>query len=174
MLGAALLFGVGSAQAAPTTAFWRAMDGSGSISATDFTTQVNGYVSALNTFFTNNSGAYGQVAIGGNIFGSKVIQFFALDVIDNAGDLLALTTAISNLNTDGPDAGTAPDRGGVNTGGTAIGDVIVAATTALTAFQTAQAMNLRLVIDVTTDGANNTGLNAVTRRTTPQRPAWMP
>ena len=153
---AALAFGVAGASAAPTTALWLSMDGSGSISGGDFTTQINGYVAALNGFFAGHPTAYGQVAIGGNIFGADVSTFFALDTIDNAGDLLALTTAIGGLN---------PGRGGIDTGATAIGDAINAGAAALLAFEVAQAVDLRLVIDVTTDGQNNTGANPFTAST---------
>jgi len=90
---AALAAGMGSAHAVPTTALYLSMDGSGSISAGDFATQINGYVSALNTFFGANPSAYGQVAIGGNIFGANVSQFFAIDTIDNAADLALLGDA---------------------------------------------------------------------------------
>lgn len=146
----AMVAGIGSAQAVPTTALYLAMDGSGSITTTDFTTQVNAYTSALNNFFTSNPTAFGQVAIGGSVFGATIFQFSALNTIDNAGDLAALTGAISALD---------PGRGGINTGATAIGNAIQAAANALVAFETAQGGGLRLVIDVTTDGLNNTGLD---------------
>ncbi|MBY0332850.1 MAG: DUF1194 domain-containing protein [Acetobacteraceae bacterium] len=150
---AALAFGAVGAEAAPTTALYLAMDGSGSISGADFTTQIGGYVSALNSFYAANPGAFGQVAIGGNIFGANVSQFAALTTINNAGDLAALTAAISALD---------PGRGGINTGATAIGDAVNVATAALVAFEASQGVNLKLVIDVTTDGQNNAGANPVT------------
>lgn len=143
---AALAFGATSASAVPTTALWLAMDGSGSISNFNFNTQITGYVAALNNFFTTFPTAFGQVAIGGNIFGADVQQFFALETIDNLGELSSLTTAISNLN---------PGRGGIDTSGTAIGAAINAGSSALLAFETANGGNLSLVIDVTTDGFNN-------------------
>jgi hypothetical protein len=150
-----LAFAAPKADAALTTALYLSMDGSGSISNSDFATQINGYVSALNTFFAANPAVFGQVAIGGNIFGENVIQFAPLTVITDAAALATLTTAISNLN---------PGRGGVQTGGTAIGDAVTVATNALIAFQTAQGpgTNLKLLIDVTTDGQNNEGLSPVT------------
>lgn len=151
-----LAFGAANVNAAPTTALWLAMDGSGSISGPDFTTQINGYVAALNGFFAAHPSAFGQVAIGGNIFGGNLSTFFALDTIDNAGDLGALTAAIAALD---------PGRGGINTGATAIGDAINAAATALLTFEAAQGVDLRLVIDVTTDGQNNTGANPATAST---------
>lgn len=153
VFGAALLLGIGSAQAAPTTALYLSMDGSGSIDAGEFTQQVNSYVNALNAFFGANPGAFGTVAIGGNIFGGTVAQFFPLTSIDDAADLAALTGAIAGLN---------PGRGGIATGSTAIGAAVNAATAALTAFATANASINKLLIDVTTDGANNQPPDPVT------------
>jgi len=149
----AMVAGIGSAQAVPTTALYLAMDGSGSISAADFTTQVNAYTSALNGFFASNPAAFGQVAIGGSVFGGSIFQFSALNTIDDAADLAALTAAITALN---------PARGGINTGSTAIGTAIQAAANALVAFETAQGGGLKLLIDVTTDGQNNQGIDPAT------------
>lgn len=146
-------FAVVPAQAAPTVALYLAMDGSGSISASNFTTQINGYVNALNSVFAANPGFYGNVAIGGSIFGANVSQFFGITTITNATVLGQLTTAIAALN---------PGRGGINTGATAIGDAVNAASTALLAFEAAQQTPMRLLIDVTTDGVNNTGANPTT------------
>jgi hypothetical protein len=153
LLGSLLVFGFGTAQAAPTTALWLAMDGSGSISSTDHTTQVSGYVSALNTFFTNNPTAFGTVAIGGNIFGENLFQFSPLTTINVQADLDALTAAIAALD---------PGRGGILTGATSIGDAINAGTAALTAFETLNPTVTRMLIDVTTDGFNNNGANPTT------------
>jgi hypothetical protein len=153
---AALAFGAAGASAAPTTALWLAMDGSGSISSGDFTTQISGYVAALNGFFASTPTAYGKVAIGGNIFGANLSTFAALSTIEDAADLALLTTAIAALD---------PGRGGISTGATAIGDAVNAGTSALLAFEAAQQVNLRLVIDVTTDGSNNTGANPATAAT---------
>lgn len=153
LLGTVLVFGAGAVQAAPTTALWLAMDGSGSISGADHTTQVSGYVSALNTFFTNNPSAFGTVAIGGNIFGFDLFQFSPLTTINVQADLDALTAAIAALD---------PGRGGINTGATSIGDAINAGTAALTAFQTLNPTVTRMLIDVTTDGSNNNGADPVT------------
>lgn len=154
------VFGAPKAEAAVTTALYLSMDGSGSISTSDFTTQINGYVSALNTFFSNNPTVYGQVAIGGAVFGGNVIEFAPLTVITDSTALATLTTAITNLD----NFPTFPFRGGVNTGATGIGNAVTAATNALIAFQTAQGpgTNLKLLIDVTTDGQNNTGTPAGT------------
>jgi hypothetical protein len=152
LLGATMLAGVSIAQAAPTTALYLSMDGSGSITDADFTTQVTAYTTALNAFFLANPSAYGKVAIGGNIFGADVIEFAPVTTIDNAGDLATLVATITALD---------PGRGGVDTFQTALGDAVAAAAAALLAFETAQMIDLKLIIDVTTDGSNNTGQSPV-------------
>ena len=149
----AMVAGIGSAQAVPTTALYLVMDGSGSITDPNFTTQVNAYTSALNGFFAGNPTAFGQVAIGGSVFGGNVVQFSALNTIEDAADLAALTSAISGLD---------PARGGVDQNSTGIGNAIQAAANALVDFETAQGGGLKLLIDVTTDGQNNIGLNPAT------------
>lgn len=155
--GLVISMAAGAAQAAPTTALYLAMDGSGSISNSNFTLQINGYVSALNSFFASNPDAYGTVAIGGNIFGRGVSEFFELRAINDATDLAALTGAISGLN---------PGRGGINTGYTAIGDAVTQAAQHLTAYEATIGTDLKLLIDVTTDGSNNFGTNPITASAT--------
>jgi len=152
-LAATVAMGVSAAQAAPTTALYLTMDGSGSITGADFTTQVNGYVSALNAFFAANPGAYGAVAIGGGIFGGDFSEFFGVTEITDATVLGNLTSAISALD---------PGRGGIDTGATAIGDAITLSAASLTAYEAFLGSDLKLIIDVTTDGANNQGSDPVT------------
>ncbi len=147
-VAATIALGAGTAQATPTTALYLVMDGSGSISNSDFTTQVNGYVNALTTFFAAHPAAYGEVAIGGNIFGQNVSQFFPLTTIDSATELAALNAAIAALN---------PGRGGISTGATATYAAVNSAANALLAFEGDVEQNLKLVIDVTTDGGWNYG-----------------
>ena len=148
LAGLLLCLGFSGANAVPQTALYLAMDGSGSISNSDFTTQISGYVGALNNVFTNNPSFYGQVAIGVSIFGRDVQQFFAVQTINNAGDLASLSAAISALD---------PGRGTIDTSATAIGAAINGAASALTAFEASfvPGVDLNLVIDVTTDGENN-------------------
>lgn len=142
-----------TAQAAPTTGLFLTMDGSGSISPTNFTLQVDAYVSSLNTIFTADPSLYGTIAIGGGIFGADYAEYFAVQTIEDAADLMDLTDAIAALD---------PGRGGINTGATAIGDAVTESAAALLAFETAAGIDLRLLIDVTTDGSNNTGTNPTT------------
>lgn len=148
LAAAALSLGMASAQATPTVALYLAMDGSGSISGAQFSQQVTSYTNALNGVFADVPGLYGQVAIGGGIFGADFYEFSAVQTITSATELSALTTAIANLD---------PGRGGINTGATAIGNAITTSATALTAFETGLGSDIRLLIDVTTDGANNLG-----------------
>jgi hypothetical protein len=149
----ALVLGAGNAKAVPTVGLYLAMDGSGSISNSDFTTQINAYTAALNAVFTANPSLYGQVGIGGSIFGGSITEFFPVTTIGTPADLAALVAAISGLN---------PGRGGINTNSTAIGDALTAGSNALLAYETSIGSNLKLLIDVTTDGQNNAGSNPVT------------
>lgn len=151
--GAVLLFGAAMASAAPTTGLYLTMDGSGSISTANFTTQVNAYSNALTSFFASNPSAYGQVAIGGGIFGGTFSEFFPVTDISNSTVLGNLTSAILGLD---------PGRGGINTGSTAIGNAITASANSLQAYETGLGTDLKLIIDVTTDGANNSGSNPAT------------
>lgn len=151
-LGAAMTLS-GNASAVPATALYLTMDGSGSISTADFTLQINGYINALNAVFTATPSLYGQVAIGGGIFGANFSQFFAVTEITNSTVLGSLTTALAGLD---------PSRGGISTGATAIGDAITASALALTGYETSLGANIELLIDVTTDGQNNLGSNPAT------------
>lgn len=123
------------------------IDGSGSITAADFLLQQQGYINSLNDIYTANPGLYGQNAIGVWQFSSTVQQEFALTVINNAADLLLLTTAIGNMIQIGTN--------------TAIGDAITTAAAAIAALNFAT----REIIDVSTDGASNTGEDPVTAAT---------
>lgn len=153
---AALMISIGTAQAAPTTALYLVMDGSGSINSTDFTLQVGGYISALNGFFAAHPTAFGKVAIGSSIFGENIAEVFAVQTITDSTVLGNLTSAIAALD---------PGRAGIFTGATSIGDAVTAATNALTAFETGEGVDLRLLIDVTTDGQNNNGSDPATAAT---------
>ncbi|MCM8594779.1 DUF1194 domain-containing protein [Accumulibacter sp.] len=150
----ALACGMTVAQAQPNTALYLTMDGSGSISVADFTTQITSYVNALNNVFTANPSLYGQVAIGGGIFGANFYEFFLPTAITNSTILGNLTTAISSLD---------PGRAGIDTTGTAIGDAVTASALSLVAYKNSQGENtMELVIDVTTDGQNNVGADPAT------------
>ena len=147
---AALVLGAAAAQSAPTVALYLTMDASGSIDSTEMSQQKTSYVNALNLLFTSDPTLYGKVAIGGGIFGVDFSQFYVTQTINNAVDLLNLTNAISGL------ADTIASRG-INTSGTAIGSAITSSSTFLVAYETALGDDIKLIIDVTTDGQNNAG-----------------
>ncbi|CAD5374130.1 VWFA domain-containing protein [Rubrivivax sp. A210] len=149
---AALVLGAASAQAAPTVALYLTMDASGSIDATEMSQQKSSYVNALNALFTADPSLFGKVAIGGGIFGRDFSQFFAVTAINNAGNLAALTSAISGLSD-------AIAGRGITTTNTAIGDAITASKDRLVAYEQSLLADIKLVIDVTTDGLNNFGSN---------------
>lgn len=118
------------------------IDGSGSISGANFTTQKNGYIAALNNVLP----ADGSVAVGVYQFSSAAQTEFSFQVINNATDLANLVAAINGMTQLG--------------GATAIGDGINLAASQMAAFGYA---NLeKAVIDVSTDGGNNTGANPST------------
>jgi len=127
-----------------TNALYLTMDGSGSISSSEWALQVNGYVNALNDVLGGGT-YYGDVAIGVSVFSSGVNEIFGIQAINNATDLAALTGAITGISQPG--------------GWTAAGDAINAAATAIQA-NFANAKNR--VIDVSTDGHSNTGADPVT------------
>lgn len=118
------------------------IDASGSIGSTNFTTQRNAYVAALNNVIPS---FYGDIAIGVWRFASSVSLIQDTMVINDAADLAVLTTAIQNMAYTG--------------GATAIGPSIEAASTNL--LGNAIDSN-RQVIDVSTDGVANVGTNPVT------------
>lgn len=136
-----LLFTVGQAQALPI-GLGLGIDGSGSISAGDFTLQKQGYINALSSLLPTD----GSVAVGVWQFSSNVQQEFAFTLIDSAAAKNALITALTNMTQ-------------LNAN-TAIGDAITAASDAIVAYGLG---NLdKAVIDISTDGQNNTGSNPTT------------
>ena len=146
LLGAALalplmIAGAGSAQA---NIIGIVIDGSGSISGADFTTQKNGYISALTSLLNID----GSNSIGVWQFSATVSPVFAVQKIDSAAKKTALLTAIGAMVQIGSS--------------TAIGDAITTAATAMNLFNTALNCGSiggcgNRIIDVSTDGDNNTG-----------------
>lgn len=124
------------ASAAPTTGLILAIDDSGSISPADFNTQRLGYVNAITAILPDD----GSVAVGVIEFDSTVRSVFTLQTIDATGKT-ALLAALTGL----------IDHGG----STATGPAIQSATTALTGFGGLT----RELIDVSTDGFGNVGIN---------------
>lgn len=132
-----------SAQAVPTTELALGIDRSGSISSTDFALQRDAYANVLAD--TSVLPQDGSVAIGVWSFGATVIEHFSLAAIDGS-NIGSLITAINNMTQ-------------VNSGATALGPAIEAATAALTGSGNDGATKL---IDVSTDGFGNTGTDQVT------------
>jgi Protein of unknown function (DUF1194)/PEP-CTERM motif len=128
-----------------TTALSINIDGSGSISGADFTLQKNSYINALNALIT--PAQFGANAITVYQFATNVVQEFPETIINNAANLTALTTAIGGMTQLGTN--------------TAIGDSIATAAAQLLGF----GFGDRQIIDVSTDGMNNTGQNPVTAAT---------
>lgn len=120
-----------------------AIDGSGSISAANFALQRNGYAAALAAEVPTD----GSVAIGVWQFGSAVSQVFATTIISSVADLNNLIAAINGMTQAG--------------GSTALGPAIQAAQTDILGNAIASD---RQVIDVSTDGFGNVGIDQVTAR----------
>ena len=120
------------------------IDGSGSISAANFNLQKTAYVNAINDVLPTN----GSVAVGVWQFSSSVSSVFTTTVISSLADRTLLTNAISGMSQLG--------------GATAIGTAI---NTAATALLTNGIASDRQVIDVSTDGFNNTGIDPDTAAT---------
>jgi hypothetical protein len=142
----------------PTNAIYLTMDGSASISTADFALQRDGYVSALNNVITPS--LYGHVAIGVSVFGATVVEIIPMQIINDAGDLAALTGIVAALDpTQGP-----PDTGraGIDQGMTHTGQAILDAEAAI---QTTFPLAPNKVIDVSTDGDVNGGPDADTAAT---------
>jgi hypothetical protein len=146
---AASLMGVCvGAQAAPV-GLAIVLDESGSIIQSDWDQQVAGYTSVLSGSLIKTDGS---LVIGVWKFAQGVEQVFAPTLIDSAAAKLALVTAISGMTR-------------VNTGATSIGDAITTAYTAFDAIYDLFTDFSKMVIDVSTDGGNNNGLDPTTAST---------
>lgn len=140
----------GVAEAAVQTELALVIDGSGSISSSNFSAQRTAYQTALQNVFNAHPSFFGQVAIGVWQFSTGVQLEQAIIEIDSQTDLDTVKTAIANMVQ-------------LN-GNTAIGDGI---TTARTSLLTNGIDSNRQVIDVSTDGFNNVG-SIRTRPPTPR------
>lgn len=139
-IAAAATFG-GAAPANALSSIALVIDGSGSISGTNFDLQKQGYINALNALVP---GAYGQNAFTVIQFSNAAQVEFAATVINDATDLANLTTAISNM---------------VQIGGlTAIGQGINLGASEIVSL----GFGDRWIIDVSTDGINNVPPDPVT------------
>ena len=139
-----MVAGAGSAQA---NIIALVIDSSGSIGQSNFDAQKQGYANAIQNLVL----ADGLNTIGVWQFSSGVQEEFALTTINTAADKTNLIDAINNM--------TWLDST------TAIGDAITTATNAINAFVGGSGSK---IIDVSTDGENNTGSNPTTAANT----AW--
>jgi hypothetical protein len=144
---AATMLGFGTTANALPVGLALVLDESGSISAADWTLQVNSYANVLGSALINPNSS---LVIGVWKFAHSVQQVFAPTLIANATDKANLVAAINGMVR-------------VDTGATAIGDAVTAAYTAFNLFNdpgNTAAMNTifsKMVIDVSTDGGNNSG-----------------
>lgn len=122
------------------------IDGSGSISSSNFDLQQDAYASVLNALIPTD----GTVAIGVYQFGNSTVNTeYVFQTIDDGGDLTALVAAINAMTQ--------------LEGGTPLGPSIDQATADMVAYGLG---NLdKAVIDVSTDGVGNQGTNQVTAAT---------
>jgi len=119
------------------------IDRSGSITPADFALQINAYANALGDASVLPQD--GSVAIGVWSFGSTVVEHFAPTVITagNVGSLVAAVNGITQF----------------SAGATALGPVIEAMQVSLLG---AAGAGDRTVMDISTDGGGNIGINQVT------------
>lgn len=152
ILGLGLALGLAftgpTAQAMPVTGLYLGIDGSGSIAAADFATEIAGYANALSAVLP----ADGSVAVGAAIFSSGVNEFFAVQTIANAADKAALIAAINALGQPGNN--------------TALAATITQGETSLLTFQLANPTIDRMIIDIATDGVDTVGGNPTTAAAT--------
>jgi hypothetical protein len=127
-----------------TTELALAIDDSGSIGVPDFENQRNGYINALNNIFANPA-FYGQAAIAVYKFADAVVTVFPATEINTPADLAALTAALAAMP--------------YTAGSTALGPAIQQAAADLLGNGI---VSSRQVIDVSTDGGGNVGVDQVT------------
>ncbi len=143
LLAAVLLASAGTSRAA--TLLGLAIDRSGSISNADYALQINAYINVLNNISVIPRD--GSLAIGVYSFGGSANTIFPAAFITGANHA-ALMTAVTGMLTR------------ADTGATALGPAIALAANDL--WSLSSDLSDRHVIDVSTDGFGNTGINQVT------------
>jgi hypothetical protein len=123
------------------------VDASGSIDATEYNLQKNGYWNAINDLIPTD----GTIAISVIEFAENNAVQIGWTVVNSAAAKTTLLNAILALN-----------RTGIDTGSTAIGDAITAANLYFSSLPGGLGAWDHFIIDVSTDGANNFGSNPVT------------
>ena len=141
---------VASAGGAQANVVALVIDGSGSISASDFANQKTGYINALTALLnTDGSNSIGLWEFSTGVTSVPVLAQTII-TIDSVAKKNALLTAIAGITKSG--------------GSTAIGDAVTAAKLAINAFTGTTckvgAYAGKCVIDVSTDGDSNTGSDA--------------
>ncbi len=121
-----------------------AIDGSGSIDSSDFELQRNAYSNVLATAIPTD----GSIGIGVWLFGSSVSSVFSPQLISSQSDLDSLIAGIGSM--------VQPSSN------TALGPAIATAATSLLGVG---GPDDTYVIDVSTDGVGNVGINAVAAAT---------
>ena len=127
------------------------IDGSGSIDATEFATQKNGYIAALTNpaiipadgTVTVGIWQFSGTASGGALYITDVLAPLTISSAADRATMVAAVTAMTQ-------------HSGAGTGWTAIGDAIIYAADELVAFG---GVPDRRVIDVSTDGNQTAGAN---------------
>jgi hypothetical protein len=117
------------------------VDASGSIGNADYTLQKQGYANAITDLIPTD----GTIAISVIEFAANNQVQIGWTVVDSAAAKTTLVNAILALN-----------RNGISTGATAIGDAITAANGYFSSLPGSFVPN-HFIIDVSTDGQNNTG-----------------
>jgi len=151
---AATMLGFGASANALPVGLALVLDESGSISAANWLLQKNAYANVLGSALINPNSS---LVIGVWKFDNTVEQVFAPTLIASAADKTNLVNAINAMIQQG--------------GTTAIGAGITAAYTAFNLFNdplntaAMSAIFSKVVIDVSTDGVNNVGINPTTAST---------
>jgi len=122
------------------------MDSSGSISPSNWTLQTDGYANALQDLFADYPYLYGEISLNVIQFGANVHTSVGWTDITDITSLTTFTNALSGLS-----------QNNVNTSATATGYAIAEADAYF--FGTSFDYN---IIDVSTDGYYNSGLNPFT------------
>lgn len=140
---AAVLSGASVSKAATLTAAYLNIDGSGSISKSDFLLQKNAYTNLLGGVNTD-----GSIAIGVLQFGRSVSEVFPLKTIDSVATRDNLVAAVDGMTKTG--------------GSTALGPGVQTAAAALTGGFSCKEGDIKCLIDVSTDGYGNVGTDQIT------------
>jgi hypothetical protein len=148
----------GSAQASSVsvdTVLSLVIDVSGSVDSNEYNLQRTGYVNAFNdaaivsAITDTSNGKLGRIAVNVIQFASDASQAIGMTIIDSAATSSAFATALANMLR-------------IESGSTAIGEGIDAGEASILAWLGLGNTATRKVIDVSGDGANNSGISPST------------